>query len=69
MVILLAAILATVGFIVLMRLLWLAKRPSASSTVIALAAISLIVGLAVLAATGRMHWIAAVGAADRKSVV
>jgi hypothetical protein len=63
MVILLAAILATVGFIVLMRLLWLAKRPTASSTVIAVAAISLIVGLAILAATGRMHWIAAVGAA------
>ncbi len=63
MVILLAAILATVGFVVLMRLLWLAKRPSASSTVIAVAAISLIAGLAVLAATGRLHWIAAVGAA------
>ena len=62
MVILLAAILASVGFIVLMRLLWLAKRPSTSSTLITVAAISLIVGLAVLAATGRMHWIAAVGA-------
>lgn len=62
MVILLAAILATVGFIVLMRLLWLAKRPSTSSTVIVLAALCLIVGLAILAGTGRMHWIAAVGA-------
>jgi hypothetical protein len=63
MVILLAAILATVGFIVLMRLLWLARRPSASSTVIAAAALSLIVGLTILAATGRLHWIAALGAA------
>jgi hypothetical protein len=63
MIILLAAILATAGFIVLMRLLWLAKRPSASTTVVALAAISLIVGLAILSATGRLHWIAAVGAA------
>jgi len=63
MVILLAAILATVGFIVLMRLLWLARRPSASSAVIAAAALSLIVGLTILAATGRLHWIAAVGAA------
>ena len=63
MVILLAAILATVGFIVLMRLLWLTKRPSTSSTVILIAALSLVVGLAILAATGRMHWIAAVGAA------
>ena len=63
MVILLAAILATAGFIVLMRLLWLAKRPSAPATVVAIATISLIVGLAILAATGRLHWIAAVGAA------
>ena len=63
MIILLAAILATAGFIVLMRLLWLAKRPSAPATVIALAAISLLVGLAILAATGRLHWLAALGAA------
>ena len=63
MVILLAAILATVGFIVLMRLLWLAKRPSAPSAVITVAALCLIVGLAILAATGRLHWLAAVGAA------
>ena len=63
MVILLAAILAAVGFIVLMRLLWLSKRPSTSSTVILIAALCLVVGLAILAATGRMHWIAAVGAA------
>lgn len=63
MVILLAAILASVGFIVLMRLLWLARRPSAPSTVIAVAALCLIVGLAILAASGRLHWIAALGAA------
>ena len=63
MVILLAAILATVGFIVLMRALWLAKRPSVPSTVIGVAAVCLIVGLTVLAATGRLHWLAAVGAA------
>ena len=63
MVILLAAILAAVGFIVLTRLLWLSKRPSTSSTVILIAALCLVVGLAILAATGRMHWIAAVGAA------
>ena len=54
LVILLAAILATVGFIVLMRLLWLAKRPSASATIITVATLSLIVGLTVLAATGRL---------------
>lgn len=63
MVVLLAAILATVAFIVLIRLLWLTKRPSVPGTVIAVLALMLVVGLAILAATGRMHWIAALGAA------
>lgn len=63
MVIVLATILAVVGFIVLTRLLWLSKRPSTSTTVITIATLCLLVGLAVLAATGRLHWIAAVGAA------
>ena len=63
MVIVLAAIMASVAFVVLMRLLWLSKRPSASTTVIAGAALALVVGLAILAATGRLHWLAAVGAA------
>ena len=63
MVIVLAAILAVVSFVVLMRLLWLARRPSAPTAVIVVATLSLIVGLTILAATGRLHWIAAVGAA------
>lgn len=63
MVILLAAVMAGVAFVILTRLLWLAKRPARSTTVITLSALALIVGLAVLAATGRMHWIVAIGAA------
>lgn len=63
MVILLAAVMAGVAFVILTRLLWLAKRPARSTTVITLAALALIIGLAVLAATGRMHWIVAIGAA------
>ncbi|HEY5645557.1 MAG TPA: hypothetical protein VIS76_06440, partial [Pseudomonadales bacterium] len=63
MVIILAAIMAGVAFIVLTRLLWVAKRPSKSTTVITVSAIALILGLTILAATGRLHWIAAVGAA------
>ena len=63
MVIVLAAIMAAVAFVVLMRLLWVSQRPSKSTTVITIAALALIVGLAILAATGRLHWIAAVGAA------
>lgn len=63
MVIVLAAIMAVVAFIVLVRLLWLSKRPSRATTTITLAAVALVAGLATLAATGRLHWIAAVGAA------
>ena len=63
MVIVLAAILAIAGFVVLTRLLWLSKRPSTPVTVITVATLCLLVGLAILAATGRLHWIAAIGAA------
>lgn len=69
MVIVIAAVLALVAFVVLFRLLWLSAGPSAPgprnryTTVITLAAVALVVGLAVLAASGRLHWLAAVGAA------
>lgn len=63
MVIVLAAVMAGVAFVVLTRLLWLSARPSRSTAVITLSAVVLVAGLAVLAATGRLHWIAAVGAA------
>jgi DnaJ family protein C protein 19 len=63
MLVVFAAILATVAFVVLIRLLWLSARPAKTSTLITLAAAGLIVGLAILAATGRLHWLAAVGAA------
>lgn len=63
MVIVLAAIMAIVAFVVLTRLLWLTRKPSQATTSIALAAMALIMGLGILAATGRMHWIAAIGAA------
>lgn len=63
MVIILAAIMAAVAFIVLMRLLWVAKRPSIPTVVVAALAVALILGLTILAATGRLNWIAAVGAA------
>lgn len=75
MVIVIAAVLALVAFIVLFRLLWLSAAPRAGeasesgqhprrySTVITLAAVALVLGLSVLAATGRLSWIAAAGAA------
>ena len=70
MVIALAALMAGTAFIVLTRLLWLSAKPRSAtvqprskSTIIALAAAVLVIGLGVLAATGKLHWLAAVGAA------
>lgn len=63
MLIVFAAILALTAFVVLIRLLWISARPSKTGTAVTLAAAALIVGLAILAATGRLHWLAAVGAA------
>jgi len=67
MLIVIAALLSTVAFVVLVRLLWLSagkRLPRASrTTVITIAAAVLVVGLALLAASGRLHWLAAVGAA------
>lgn len=63
MVIILAAIMATVAFVILMRLLWVAHRPSVPAAVVTLSAVVLLLGLGILAATGRMHWITALVAA------
>lgn len=63
MIIAIAALLALVAFVILCRLLWLSARPARHSTLIALAAAALVAGLAVLALTGRLHWLVAVGAA------
>ncbi len=63
MVIVLAAIMAAVAFIVLMRLLWVSRRPSIPAAVVTLAAVVLVLGLGILTATGRLNWIAAIGAA------
>ena len=62
-VIVLAALLTAVAFVMLTRLLWLRGRPSGPQGLIVLAAVVLIAGLGVLTATGRLHWLAAVGAA------
>jgi hypothetical protein len=58
-----AALLAITAFIILMRLLWLNYRPGRAVTLITVAAAVLIGSLALLAATGRLPWIAAIGAA------
>ena len=59
----LAAVLAGAAFLLLVRVYWAKVQPSRSSVVLTTAAIVLVTGLAVLAATGRLHWLAALGAA------
>jgi len=63
MLIILATLLASVAFLVLIRLLWLRSEPGRYGTLITVAAAALVLGLAVLAATGRLNWLAALAAA------
>ena len=57
------AILATIAFVFLMQSLWVGKQPKNLSTKILASATTLLIALAILAGSGRMHWIAATGAA------
>lgn len=61
--VILAAVLAGVAFVLLVRVFWAKAQPSGSSLLLTTAAIVLVAGLGVLAATGRLHWLAAAGAA------
>ncbi len=63
MIVLLAAVLAGVAFVLLVRVFWAKAQPSKSSLLLTTAAIVLVTGLGVLAATGRLHWLVAAGAA------
>lgn len=63
MVIVIAGLLALVAFVVLCQLLWQSRGPVRYTTVITVAAAVLVAGLAVLAASGRLHWLIAAGAA------
>lgn len=63
MIVALAGIMAAVGFFLLVRLLWLKTQPKGQVAILTAATIALVVGLALLAATGRLHWLVALGAA------
>ena len=64
MIAILLGLLALAAFVVLMRLLWLhPRRPGKGAVIGALAALALVAALSVLAATGRLHWLAAAAAA------
>jgi uncharacterized membrane protein YedE/YeeE len=55
-------LIAAVAFVVLTRLLWLNVRPVGAKNLAAVAAAILLTSLIALAATGRLHWLAAVAA-------
>lgn len=60
---LLAGLLSLAAFLVLTRLLWLSAKDAGPKGLVIVAALVLVGGLAVLTATGRLHWLAAVGTA------
>ena len=55
-------LIAAAAFVVLTRLLWLNVRPVGAKSLAVVAAAILLTSLAALAATGRLHWLAAVAA-------
>jgi len=63
MILPIAGLLAVTTFLLLMRLLWLNWRPGRATTIITVAAFILVASLGVLAATGRLPWLAAISAA------
>ena len=63
MIVAIAGLMAAVGFLLLVRLLWLKAQPKGHVAILTAASIALVVGLALLAATGRLHWLVALGAA------
>ena len=63
MIVAMAGIMAAVGFFLLVRLLWVKAQPKGNAAILTAASIALVVGLALLAATGRLHWLVALGAA------
>ena len=63
MTVAIAGLLAAVGFVLLVRLLWLKAQPKGHVAILTAASIALVAGLALLAATGRLHWLVALGAA------
>jgi len=63
MLMIIAVLLTVTAAFLLIRLGWRARRSGDYGTILAVLAAALVLGLAALAATGRLHWIAAVAAA------
>jgi len=63
MLLVIGTLLAVLAGMLLIRVVWRARTSGDYGTLFAVLAAGLVLGLAVLAATGRLHWIAAVAAA------
>lgn len=63
MIVLICGVLAAFAFMLLFKLLWGKVQPKSSTNVVLIASAVLIGSLLMLAASGRLHWLAAVGTA------
>ena len=63
MVVLICGVLAVFAFMLLMKVLWTKTKPKLSTNVILITSLVFIGSLGLLAASGRVHWIAATGTA------
>ena len=63
MIPLMLGLIAATALVVLIRLVWLSAPVSKATLLITLTTLALVAALAVLVATGRLHWLAAAGAA------
>ena len=63
MVIIICGVLAAFAFLLLMKVLWTKAKPKLSTNVIVITSLVFLGSLGLLAASGRMHWVAATGTA------
>ena len=63
MAIIICGVIAAFAFLLLMKVLWTKAKPKLSTNVIVITSLVFLGSLGLLAASGRMHWIAATGTA------
>ena len=63
MAIIICGIIAAFAFLLLMKVLWTKAKPKLATNVIVITSVVFLGSLGLLAASGRMHWIAATGTA------
>lgn len=63
MIVVICGVLAAFAFLLLIKVLWSKTQPKLSTNVVVIASGVLVASLLMLAASGRLHWLAAVGTA------